>query len=171
MGLLLYILYVNDCFTNVNEENSSVIMYADDTVLMSTAENVDDAQCASQKILDKYVHWSQINGLRINVTKTKHMFFNSRNRNQQPMHNLCITGGMVTNTDTYVYLGVNMDRNLIFEPFLKSIIQKVNYKLYLFSKIRYMLTFAAATLVYKQMVLPFFDYIDILIDSGLKHYI
>ena len=112
LGLLLYILYVNDCFTNVNEENSSVIMYADDTVLISTAENVDDAQCASQKILDKYVHWSQINGLRINVTKTKHMFFNSRNRNQQPLHNLCITGGMVTNTDTYVYLGVNNELGL-----------------------------------------------------------
>ena len=34
-----------------------------------------------------------------------------------------------------------------------------------------MLTFAAAILVYKQMVLPFFDYLDILIDSGLKLHI
>ena len=64
-----------------------------------------------------------------------------------------------------------MDRNLTFEPFLKSIIQKVNYKLYVFGKIRYMLTIAAAILVYKQMVLPFFDYLDILIDSGLKLHI
>ena len=34
-----------------------------------------------------------------------------------------------------------------------------------------MLTFKAAVLVYKQMVLPFFDYMDILIDSGPKKYI
>ena len=61
-----------------------------------------------------------------------------------------------------------MDRNLTFEAFLKSIIQKVNYKLYLFGKIRYTLTFAAAILVYKQMVLPFFDYLDLLIDTGFK---
>ena len=25
--------------------------------------------------------------------------------------------------------------------------------------------------IYKQMVLPFFDYLDILIDSGMKNYI
>ena len=70
-----------------------------------------------------------------------------------------------------MYLGVNVDQNLNFEGFLKSIIQKVNYKLYLFSKIRYVLTFAAAVLVYKQMVLPFLDYLDILIDSGPKKYV
>ena len=148
-----------------------MIMYADDTVLMSIGANVYDAQCSSQKILDKYVLWSTTNGLKINVAKTKQMFFNSRNRNQQPLNNICITGGTVTNADTYVYLGVTMDRNLTFEPFLKSIIQKVNYKLYLFGKIRYMWTFAAAILVYKQMVLPFFDYLDILIDSGFKLHI
>ena len=58
-----------------------------------------------------------------------------------------------------------------YNVFLKSIILKVNYKLYLFNKIRYMLTFEASVLVYKQMVLPFFDYLDFLIDSGLKCYI
>ena len=31
LGPLLYILYVNGCFQNVYDENSQVIMYADDT--------------------------------------------------------------------------------------------------------------------------------------------
>ena len=66
---------------------------------------------------------------------------------------------------------MDIDSTLSFETFLKSIIRKVNFKLYLFSKIRYVLTHAAAILVYKQMVLPFFDYLDILIDSGPKKYI
>ena len=51
---------------------------------------------------------------------------------------------------------MEIDKNLSFEPFLKSVIKKVNYKLYLFSKICYLLTFNAVILVYKQMVLPFF---------------
>ena len=50
-------------------------------------------------------------------------------------------------------------------------IQKINYKVYLFGKIRYLLTFTAAVLVYKQMVLPFFDYLDIILDSCSKYYI
>ena len=85
--------------------------------------------------------------------------------------NITEDGEAIQNTDVYTYLGVNGDKNLTFEPFLKAIIKKVNYKLYLFSKIRYLLTFTAAILVYKQMVLPFFDYLDILIDSGPSKYI
>ena len=81
------------------------------------------------------------------------------------------SGHPVLPVNTYTYLGVDIDCNLTFESFIKSTIKKVNYKLYLFSKIRYVLTFAAAVLVYKQMVLPFFDYLDILVDSGPKKYI
>ena len=44
-------------------------------------------------------------------------------------------------------------------------------KNYLFSKIRHFLTLSAAILVYKQMVLPCFEYLDMLIDSGQKYYI
>ena len=73
--------------------------------------------------------------------------------------------------DSYVYLGVDVDNKLTFEPFIKSTIQKVNFKLYLFGKIRNLLTFAAAVLVYKQMVLPFFDYLDIILDSCRKYYV
>ena len=77
----------------------------------------------------------------------------------------------ISNTESYIYLGVNVDQNLVFDNFLKSIVQKVNYKMYLFIKIRYVLTANAAVLVYKQMILPFFDYLDILIDSGSKKYV
>ena len=77
----------------------------------------------------------------------------------------------VSSVITYSYLGVDIDCTLTFESFIKSIILKVNYKLYLFSKIRYILTFTAVVLVHKQMVLPLFDYLDILIDGGPKKYI
>ena len=72
---------------------------------------------------------------------------------------------------TRVPNGCSVDCHLSFETFLKSTIKKVNYKLYLFSKIRSLLTFAAAVLVYKQIILPFFDYLNILIDSRPKKYI
>ena len=55
----------------------------------------------------------------------------------------------IKQVDSYVYLGGDTDRHLTFEPFIKSTKQKVNYKLYLFGKTRYLLTFTAAILVYK----------------------
>ena len=77
----------------------------------------------------------------------------------------------IKNTQSYTYLGCTLDQHLSLKNFLKDIIQRVNYKLFLFGKIRYLLTFSAALLVYKQMKLPFFDYLDILIDGGPKYYI
>ena len=111
-----------------------------------------------------------MNCLNINVSKTKNMILCSRYKNSETDADCLILKDDqdVCSVHNYVYLGVDVDCNLTFEPFLKSIIRKVNYKLYLFSKIRFLLTFAAAVLVYKQMVLPFFDYLDILIDSGPK---
>ena len=171
LGPLLYILYVNDCFTNVCDESSKVLMYADDTVLLSYASGIDEALTSSQNIFDKYVKWATVNGLQINISKTKQMFINSRGKNSVSEQNIKRGNEIVSYTDKYTYLGVVVDRNLTFVPFLKSIIQRVNYKLYLFSKIRYLLTFSAALMVYKQMVLPFFDYLDILVDSGPNYYV
>ena len=76
-------------------------------------------------------------------------------------------GEYISSTESYLYLGVNVDQNLFFDNFLKSIVQKVNCKLYLFSKIWFVLTINAAV----QMILPFFGYLDILIDSGPKKYV
>ena len=123
-------------------------------------------------MFDKYIKWAEINCLTINVRKTKQLTLCHRNKNSSIDNVLAIRkeSECIGSTESYLYLGINVDQNLNFDIFLKSIIQKVNYKLYLFSKIRYVLTFAAAILVYKQMILPFFDYLDILIDSGSKKY-
>ena len=80
---------------------------------------------------------------------------------------ICIHDVNIKNTYLYTYL----DQHLNLKSFLKDVIQHVNFKLFLFGKIRHLLTFTSAVLVYKQMVLPFFDYLDILIDGGTKFYI
>ena len=134
---------------------------------------MNDALKTNQQLFDKYINWADANCLKINVSKTKTMLIRSRYKNVVMSERDVILKGdqPVSHVDSYVYLGVDVDCHLTFETFLKSIIRKVNYKLYLFSKIRSVLTFVAAVHVYKQVVLPFFDYLDILIDSGPKKYI
>ena len=55
---------------------------------------------------------------------------------------------VICNTNLYMYLGCNLDKNLTIEQYLKDILQRFNFKLYLLSKIRYLLTFYAAVTVY-----------------------
>ena len=166
LGPLLYILYVNDCFDAISNDSSRTIMYADDTALLTTVMTFEELKRTLQIQMNKYYEWCLLKSLRINVNKTKMMILCSK-------YNVEVEcdGKEIKLVDNYVYLGVDLDRHLTFEPFIKNTIQKVNYKLYLFCKIRYLLTSTAAVLVYKQMVLPFFDYLDIILDSCSKYYI
>ena len=145
-------------------------MYADDTVLLSKGTTLEEAIITNQALFNQYIDWATVNCLNINVTKTKSMAICSKYKNvlSSDGNPIMKSGHPIVSVNTYPYLGVDIDCNLTFESFIKSTIKKVNYKLYIFSKIRYVLTFAAAVLVYKQMVLPFFDYLDILVDSGPK---
>ena len=173
LGPLLYILYVNDCFEKVVANASVTVMYADDTVLLSSGECFDDVMTTNQILFDHYTKWADVNCLNINVKKTKQMILCTRSKNCLIDDSLVVVKDQepINRASDYMYLGVNVDQNLCFDSFLKSTTHKVNFKLYIFSKIRYVLTFAAAVLVYKQMVLPFSDYLDILIDSGSRKYI
>ena len=63
--------------------------------------------------------------------------------------------------NTYKYLGVLLDSNLTFIPFVNSTMKLVAYKVYLLSKLRKFLTSDAALKVYKAKIIPYFDYGDI----------
>ena len=173
LGPLLYIMYVNDCFDRVKAENSNIIMYADDTVLLSQGATLEESMENNQLLFNQYIDWADVNCLKININKTKSMTLCSRYKKLPINNDFLISKGnqFIHDVKTYTYLGVDIDSFFTYESFLKSIVRKVNYKLYLFSKIRFVLTFSASILVYKQMVLPFFDYLDIIIDSGPKKYI
>ena len=62
---------------------------------------------------------------------------------------------------TYKYLGIHLDETLNFNHHLKNIVNQISHKLYVFNKIRRFLNEKAALNVYKTMILPYFDYGDV----------
>ena len=103
LGPLLYILYVNDYLDRVSNLDSNVIMYADDTVLLSHGTCVTDVISENQKLFDDYVQWSTMNLLKINVMKTKQMIVCPRSKNVLSDSNIVKDGVAVQNTDIYTY--------------------------------------------------------------------
>ena len=55
LGPLLYILYVNDCFDKVKNDESTIIMYADDTVLLSKGTTLEEAIITNQALFNQYI--------------------------------------------------------------------------------------------------------------------
>ena len=161
LGPLFFLIYIND-LQGVLGDNF-FHLYADDTVIYCMDENVKLAELKLQVILNRFSKWCAINALTINTNKTKTMLFGSRNKIKNACKpELYINNELLQIVPTYKYLGVNLDQTLNFKYHLESLINNISFKLYMFSKIRKFLNEKCAVTVYKSMLMPFFDYCDII---------
>ena len=62
--------------------------------------------------------------------------------------------------NSYKYLGIILDTHLTYKPHIKSIISKVTHKLSVLTKIRKYIDIHTSLTLYKSMILPHFDYGD-----------
>ena len=126
-------------------------------------EDIKVAEIELQKVLDKFSKWCAVNALTINTNKTKTMLFGSRNKVKSSYKpELFINKELIQMVPTFKYLGVHLDQTLNFKYHMESLISNISFKLYMFSKIRRFLNEKCAITVYKSMLMPFFDYCDII---------
>ena len=165
LGPLLFIIYTNDLFFE-NNPTEKIIMYADDTLVINTADTELSAVQNSQNCFDRVIAWCNLNKLTINSEKTKHLCITNKKR----LLNLHIQKAQINlgNVESYEYLGFNIDKQLTMSTYVNKIIKKVSHKLYTLNIIRRYLSEKTASLVYKVMIMPHFDYVDFVIDSAIK---
>ena len=160
LGPLFFLIYINDLQGILG--NNNFHLYADDTVIYCMNEKFELAEKELQSILDKFTKWCAINALTINTSKTKTMLFGSRNKLkncQKP--ELFINDEILQNVPTFKYLGINLDQTLSLKYYLECLTSNITFKLYMFNKILRFLNEKCAVIVYKTMIMPFFDYCDI----------
>ena len=167
LGPTLFIIFVNDLFhlSGINAQNT--LMYADDTVILSTGCDADAVVCDLQKTLDILTNWCSINKLTINESKTKYCLFNQKgNINFHPL--LC-KGKSLGLVSSYKYLGADITSDLNMDEYVSNVYKKDSYKIHMLSKIRRYVTTYAATQIYKQTILPYLDYASSLMDSAYQY--
>ena len=110
LGPLIFILYVNDIFDCLDEE-MSIFMYADDTLILSKSEDIYEVAVKSEQALEKIMYWSEVNKLSINYKKTKYMTVKHTKVDAEPnlnARNSCTIGSV----QQYEYLGMLLDNKL-----------------------------------------------------------
>ena len=139
LGPLCFIIYVNDLISHIHRHtNAEIIMYADDTVLLTDSDHPPNAIVNMQSILNQTSIWCTRNKLTINAKKTKHMLV-LRN---QGYAELCaplevdIAGTTLSNVASYKYLGVDLDNKLSYGDAVHNTYVKANRKLFTLRKIR-----------------------------------
>ena len=167
LGPLLFLVYINDLSHMVT--NTSMYLYADDTVLLSTDKCIVNSKDKMQRDLTIIASWCKRNKLSLNIKKTKCMLFGSRVRLKHTRcPKLSINNIDIDFVHQYKYLGVMLDSHLTFTKHLNNIIKITAYKINLLAKVRQYLTETASLTIYKTMILPYFDYGDILFINSPK---
>ena len=97
-------------------------MYADDTLLMSSAKSSQDSISKCQMLLDKIAAWCDKNKLTINIKKTKCMVISS---GEIPIDiNLSIKGTKLESVKAFEYLGMHIYNKLTMSKHVCAMLKK-----------------------------------------------
>ena len=168
IGPLIFIIYVNDVFEILSDPND-IIMYADDTLLMSKGSTMSESISECQIKLDKLIKWCDKNKLSVNIKKTKCMYINSSDLTSD--EHLCIRGKPVDVVKHFEYLGMIIENKLQMNKHVDILYKKARQKLGMLYKIRKFIKSETALLLYKVMIRPHLEYGDFLIDSANQKHI
>lgn len=143
LGPLLFNIYINDLLIYVN----GTVSFADDTVLLSTANTWDELETNMNRQLKDIYMWLNANELSLNADKTVFIPFTVNNSQQPNLLNLhlhkehcSLTANCqcpsINRVDSTKYLGVTVDKNLKWNLHINAISKKTRYILYIFHRLK-----------------------------------
>ena len=165
LGPLIFIFYINDLVSATG--NQKINMYADDCILFSSGNNWNRMVDQIQIDLDSVDFWCQRNRLKLSESKSKVLLFGSISKLKTVDYSNLLHIGQthLDFVDKYRYLGVTLDKFMNLTSLVSDVKKKVTYQLFKLRKLRNMITEFCAISIYKQTVLPLFDYAGFLLQS------
>ena len=124
-----------------------------------------------QHDLNNITNWCKSNKLTSNISKTKRMLLGSKHKIRKTRYHLLqIDNVPIDYVLSYKYLGITIDQSLNFNLHMNQLVKTISYKISFLQKIRTYITCKAAIQIFKSMVLPYFDYGDIIYQgTSTKH--
>ena len=124
LGPLLFLLYINNICDQL--KFSSYHMYADDTILYTSASSLGAAFANLQSDFISLQHCLFDAKLVINANKTKMMFFHHNSTVILPIL-MALDGTIIEVVDTYKYLGIWLDKDLNLKYHISYLSKKLKF--------------------------------------------
>lgn len=162
LGPLLFLLNFDDVGSVL--QDCDIIMYADDTVIFASAKENEEIQQKLSNDFQRVADWLEANELITNMKpgKTECMIFGTPQRTKNKELVITYRQNIISNTSTYKYLGVNLDKSLSMSEHTNTTYKKALGRLYLLQRLRSQLTVKAATVIYQSLLVPLFTYCSII---------
>ena len=156
LGPLLFLMYINDLPLT---SNFDTILYADDTALVLSDDNLHSLEIRANSELTKVEQWLNSNKLSLNVSKTNFIVINKH------PHKVCSTSLTLTLSNISLkrvklvkYLGIYIDEKLSWEVHIQNLSLHLARCSGLFCKLRYYVPRETLRLLYYSLVYSKINY-------------
>lgn len=158
LGPLLFTIYIND-IVQICPENSSIKMFADDTIIYVRGNGSEEVEEKLNTVLPIVENWMNVNKLKMNAAKTKFMIIRSiRKELRRNITLKCLDGTVIERVENTKYLGVIIDSKLRFEDHCDYILKKIGKKISFLNRIGKDISGYTRCIVYKSIIAPHFEY-------------
>ena len=162
LGPLLFIILINDL---PNASKFFSILYADDTTLEMSSNNLRKLYLEANVELDKISDWFKANKLTLNISKTKYILFRDKNQHVDFIdHKLNIERkeieriGEDCKEKYFKFVGVHLDEHLSWHYHIKHINRKVANANYALSKLKNLLPIKVKYTIYNSLIKSHIEY-------------
>ena len=161
LGPLLFLVYINGLSDVV--KHPEISLYADDTVMYCFSDDPHELENCLNEDLRNVAVWLRENRLTLNLEKSKSMLIGSnRKLTNISSLSLSIHDSNLNSVKNFKYLGITLSSDFSWTSHVEHVISKANQRLGLLRRIKHFLPFQARLLFYNSLVLPLFDYADII---------
>ncbi len=161
LGPLLFILYIND-LTSVIDNKCKVVLYADDTALFYASNDPEDLQSVLNTQLQNVGKWLRQNKLTLNVKKTNLMLIGTAMRlTKYKDVRAFVFNEELCRVSHCKYLGVEIDENMNWNKNTDKLCNKISKRIGVVRRLRSCLDINILNTLYRSMILPVFDYCDV----------
>jgi hypothetical protein len=161
LGPLLFLLYINDLgeiFQNLNP-----ILYADDSNLITTGNNLLDLETTTNQEIPLLLDWLQANRHSLNIKKTHVMIFGKKNtKNRDYIPNIKINGETLDIVDETKFLGIILDSELNWKKHVSYTSKKLAKAIAILSKTRQFFNKKTLLQMYYSFMYPYLTYGNVL---------
>lgn len=169
LGPILFNLYINDIVFSSHDLH--FVIYADDTTVYNSSDNINDLFSNMSKNLDRLNEWATANQLLINTKKTKSMLFKYSKKFTLNKINLKLGNFDIEIVETFKLLGVIIDHSLTFKDHINNISKKINKNLGVINRLKFYLTKSTILTLYYSLIFPYIFYCNIIWGFTYKTYL
>ena len=167
LGPLLFLIYINDL---PNGLQSNLELFADNTSLFSTVQDITTSTVSLNNNLTKISEWAVKWKLNFNPNpskQTKELLF-SQKISSKPYPSLYFNDNPVHQVQLRKHLGLFLDQKLSFDEHIQCILIKTHKIIGMIRKLQPIILRAALLTIYKSFLRPHLDYGDVIYDLAFN---